>query len=306
MPGEDLEELFDNPNRRLVAAYEDGQPLVVEDGEVKVHKAWGSDVDRSGRVRTYIFECEGRGQHPVVHCDVDPDQVLVGGGAWAEYSGHGALLTASYPENGELETWIGKSKDHIRGDRHTLHVYAVGLELSGVSRRTLRSRVTMKQATSGSSVHPARTVSVPPGYVLTGGGARVNWSGSGNLLTESYPTSDRTWKVKSKDHMRNSPATITAYAIGISTSYIPGFGSLRGQRRSTSGWTSHGVGAVTKNPTSGWTTTGMGGKVAWSGAGRMLFKIKPNSGDGVDVSSKDHVSPSGGTTTAYVLELQKR
>src|SRR5215469_2593426 len=40
---------------------------------------------------------------------------------------------------------------------------------------------------STSAPHPAAHVTVPPGYKLVGGGARVNWSGAGNLLTASYP-----------------------------------------------------------------------------------------------------------------------
>ena len=292
-------EVFHNPNRRLVGVFEDGEAL-----PANRRLSWGSDQDASGHVRTFIFECEGRGQHPVVHCDVDPDQVLVGGGAWAEWTSHGALLTASYPENGQLETWVGASKDHLHAEIHTLHVYAVGLELTGLSRSELMSHMTMKEATSGSYSHPAKTVSVPAGYVLTGGGARVDWSGKGNLLTESYPLSVRTWKVASKDHIDLSPATITAYAIAIKSN-IPGFGTIQGQRRSSSTYTTYGASSVTKNPTSGWTTTGMGGTATWSDTGRMLYMIKPNSGDGIDVSSKDHLVQDSGSTSAYVIELKK-
>ena len=40
-------------------------------------------------------------------------------------------------------------------------------------------------------------------------------TGPGNLLTKSYPENDHTWSASSKDHKELSPATITAYAIGL-------------------------------------------------------------------------------------------
>lgn len=40
--------------------------------------------------------------------------------------------------------------------------------------------------------HPTASVTVPAGYKLVSGGARVNWHGAGNMLTASYPSSDNT------------------------------------------------------------------------------------------------------------------
>jgi hypothetical protein len=51
---------------------------------------------------------------------------------------------------------------------------------------------------------------------MVGGGALVDWAGSGNLLTASYPQEDRArWTAKSKDHIMSSEAKITAYALGV-------------------------------------------------------------------------------------------
>lgn len=246
--------------------------------------------------------------HPVVHCDVDADEVLVGGGAWADYgSGQGALLTASYPENNDLETWIAKSKDHQRYNPHTLHAYAIGMKLTGVSRSNLLPHMTLKVDTSGAAMgHPSNTISLPPGYQVIGGGARVNWSGYGNLLTESYPYNNTTWRVKSKDHGTGSPATITAFIIGITSNNIPGFGSLQTQVRNSSVYTNHAVGTATKNPTSGWATSCAAGRADWTGHGRMLFKMMPTTDDSIIVSSKDHIVGSSGTTWAYSIEVRKQ
>ena len=53
---------------------------------------------------------------------------------------------------------------------------------------------------------------------MVGGGARVNYTGEGNLLTASYPLDSTTWKASAKDHIRNDPATIDVCALGIKVS----------------------------------------------------------------------------------------
>jgi hypothetical protein len=62
-------------------------------------------------------------------------------------------------------------------------------------------------------------VAVETGYTLIGGGARVNWSDPGNLMTACYPIFDQNrWVAASTRHRRRSDATITAYAIGVQSS----------------------------------------------------------------------------------------
>jgi hypothetical protein len=58
-------------------------------------------------------------------------------------------------------------------------------------------------------------VRVDEGYVLVGGGAKVNWEGAGNLLTASYPDAQGGWTAASKDHVSPDPAVIVAYALGV-------------------------------------------------------------------------------------------
>jgi hypothetical protein len=52
---------------------------------------------------------------------------MVGGGAKANYTGEGNLLTASYPSNSS--TWLAKSKDQIKSDPATITAYAVGIKV---------------------------------------------------------------------------------------------------------------------------------------------------------------------------------
>jgi hypothetical protein len=78
-------------------------------------------------------------------------------------------------------------------------------------------RWVMTWATSGVAAHPNQTVYLPPGCIITGGGARTNWSGAGNLLTGSYPLtgSIHGWAAEAKDHGESSPASVTVWAIGL-------------------------------------------------------------------------------------------
>ncbi len=72
-------------------------------------------------------------------------------------------------------------------------------------------------ATSGVTPHPLQSVYLPPGCIVTGGGARDNWTGQGNLLTGSYPLfgSIHGWEAEGKDHEVSDPASITVWAIGL-------------------------------------------------------------------------------------------
>jgi len=70
--------------------------------------------------------------------------------------------------------------------------------------------------------HPTAKVTVPDGYKVIGGGARVNWEKvcprRGNLLTSSYPSDDsKSWIATSQDHTAGNecPCTITVWAIAI-------------------------------------------------------------------------------------------
>src|SRR6266545_5591614 len=69
---------------------------------------------------------------------------------------------------------------------------------------------------------PSVTITAPPGTVILGGGAYVDWQSPpcapqcppGNLLTAMYPdNSGKTWTVASKFHIQANSAQITAYCI---------------------------------------------------------------------------------------------
>lgn len=155
------------------------------------------------------------GSHTTADVQLAPDfvakgGVLVGGGAFVNWQGAGNMLTASYPK--DSTTWSANAKDHFESSPAPITVHAIGLrsKVEGVS-----IEMKIKPFTSPITSHPTAKTSPDSGFTLVGGGALVTYAGAGNLLTASYPESSNTWVVSSKDHLEGSPATITAYAIGL-------------------------------------------------------------------------------------------
>lgn len=183
-------------------------------------------TDASGQIQISIWTTKfGSAQHHNNRSvSVGSGYVCVGGGAWAEHSGSGGILTASYPGT-DKKSWLASSKDHIKADSHFLHVYAVGMKINGISESQLKSYITHWSSTSGVTHYPASQISIPSNYELLGGGVRINWSGAGNLLVASRPLGTNTWYGLGKDHAISSPASITTYAIGMPRD-IPNFGTV--------------------------------------------------------------------------------
>jgi hypothetical protein len=266
-------------------------------------------TDWSGQIHIHIYECrDGANELEQVACDVSADEVLVGGGAEATYFSSGALLTESRP-NPELTSWRATSKSHKSPDAHFLTVYAIGLRIDGVSRQTLYNQMQVKMSTGASSEFPSKNVAVDDGYLMIGGGGTINWSNPGNLLIENRPMNANTWAVMGKSHKSSSPATATAYVIGIRP-WIPGFGTIATR---VNGPTqvfvnSTGIGAANRSVTSGWALTSVGAFSNYSnGAGRLIFSMGPyGNASNVIAQDKDHLTPSAGSIRVYNVEIQKQ
>jgi hypothetical protein len=154
----------------------------------------------------------GVASHPTQQVNLPKGFVLVGGGAKSNYTGEGNLLYASYPVEG-AEAWSGASKDHEKPDPASITVWAIGL-----SEDFLRSNgmevVRVTQTTTQRANHPDLNL-VVPNFHLSGGGARDNWSGEGNLLTACYPEDRQTWNAAGKDHDKPDPSTISVWMLGF-------------------------------------------------------------------------------------------
>jgi hypothetical protein len=143
--------------------------------------------------------------------------VLTGGGAESHWQSSGALLTESYPNPQKAGYWVASTKSHLASDSITITAYAIGIKALG---RVVGPTAEIYSNTSAIDSRPSTGVATALGYTLFGGGAKVNYSGEGNLLTASYPDFDNnTWKVASKEHIAQDPCTITAYAIGLKSTW---------------------------------------------------------------------------------------
>jgi vibriolysin len=151
----------------------------------------------------------GLASHPSATAVLPPPFIMTGGGAFAEWTSEGSLLTASDPS--ATHTWQAQSKDHDRPEQAIIWSFAIGL------RRRDRGPNLERMVAVGSgpiAAHPEASVNLPDGWTLVGGGAIDNWFGAGNLLTASYPQGNA-WLAAGKDHMQSSPANISVYAIGV-------------------------------------------------------------------------------------------
>jgi hypothetical protein len=231
--------------------------------------------------------------------------IVVGGGGWADFhTTGGAFLTCSCPTR-DLDGWVVASKDHAEVvDAHQLSVYLLALRIDGMLRPDLLRFVQIFSADSGSpQEHPEATVTVPNTHLVLSGGFWVDWHGEGNLATVSRPNGNG-WIAKSKSHIKASPATIWAYAIGIKT-MLPGAVSVAhhiDQAKSTpAAWPT-----MNKSLDSRFLLTGVGAEVVWNGWGNMLTRIQPSVTSNpvvqkVEASAKDHKESDPSTITVYAV-----
>jgi vibriolysin len=236
-------------------------------------------------------------QHPRVSVYVPSPYKIIGGGALDNWSGAGNLLTGSYPT---ANTWVASGKDHMTASPATVTAYALA-----IYDPSNEWDVVIRTATSIGAAQSQQVVAgLPAGYVLTGGGALVQWTGAGNLLTASYPSSPSPgWVVRSKDHGVESPAWITAYALGIRHRY-GGVRLATTIKTVTSPVMSHPRALACLDP--GWILTG-GGALDdwWPGPGNLLTASCPASGSCWSAAGKDHVYESPAKITAYAIGIRE-
>jgi hypothetical protein len=158
----------------------------------------------------------GQAAHPTQGVSVPDGYTMIGGGAQVHYSEPGNLLTASYPR--DRINWACAAKDHLDSSPATITAHAIGLKCNVGGLRVLQH---IQKSSSYSGNHPTATASPPAGYVMVGGGAMVNFSGAGNMLTASYPRDVRTWEARSKDHVEASPATVDVYCVSLKVEDSP-------------------------------------------------------------------------------------
>lgn len=164
---------------------------------------------------------------------------------------------------------------------------------------------------------PARTgrvdssCTIPPGYVLVGGGASIfRFGGPGAMLVASYPDpgNTRTWRGTSKDHFAAQEHTLEIHAIGMKLNGLTE-NALRNQMHF--GWRTS---ALANHPSTtafvppGYVLLGGGARPNYGGAGQLLV-ASWGTGDSNPPSwfakSKDHVVADPSTITAFTISVKR-
>ncbi len=161
------------------------------------------------------------------------------------------------------------------------------------------------RASTTRSQHSNLTIAVPNDYVVIGGGGVAARTGSGALLTASYPNSDlSSWIVSSKDHVRSSPHVLSGYAIALKVK-----GLTRRQLKqqisfvqNTSARASHP--SASASVSSSYHLIGGGFKVNWQGSGSLATASYP-SGNSWRAAAKDHIRPDPSTITTYAIGIKR-
>lgn len=318
-----------NPNWSRLGADSKGLPKSAAD-------VIGTWYDESGKVEVRIYSSFANSAWngglqcniAAVSTQVEPDYILVGGGAWVDYGTNaGAFVTQAYPVDNALTTFAAQSKDHGPYNTHKLYTYAIGLRLKDnngayIPRSVLKSYMEYRTYSTVASTNNSASIQNNVSYFTIGGGARIQWSSKGQLLQSSAPNEGQPgWRASSKSHRTIESCPLTVYAVGITKNYIPNFGYVEIRQSSTSPlkqfivspgtWAGSGAARDEFYSEPGWATTGFGGLATSSnGRGRLLTGLKLTYGDNAQVKgevfSKDHFVNESGTTYSYIVEIRKR
>jgi hypothetical protein len=201
----------------------------------------------SGMSRTQLFTrmtlvtaTSSLNPHPSAMVTLPASHNLLGGGAKANYSGAGSLLTASYPwfacTGFGLDmcssTWFAASKDHQWADPSTITAYAIGVERTlTFPLDLLPPNITVGHSPQGAGIQTA-TYGIPSGYIPTSFSASTfsfgpGATGVGLLLyrmspnnAPSYPNLEHI--AQSKDHEVPDAGTVDGMSVYIRKRLQPG------------------------------------------------------------------------------------
>jgi len=202
--------------------------------------------------------------------------------------------------------WEARAKDHDLPSPATIRVACFAASVPPADHLIV-------DATSPAPVnHPDATAMLPPGFVLVGGGARVNWDdreAPGSLLWASRPAAGQGWYAAAKDHKYPSPATVTAFAIGVASGFLASRGltvvRFHGDSHPAVPHPGADCGAE-----AGPALIAGGAETHWRGDGSLLTGSVPANPSGVPAGpylwtarGKDHVLPDPATISAWGLAL---
>jgi hypothetical protein len=178
--------------------------------------------DASGKISVGVFTqttSTPAGKFSREVLEIPDEWVCIGGGGTGSES-PARFLTASIPS--EKNGWIicSVDRDTSASDSINLTVYALGLQIAGMSVEDLKSNIKWEgdlEETSGMSI------SIDTKFSLLGGSFQTAWEESpysaGKIVTASFPDSSLSWRAESFDlgDDKHYHDAIAVNAIGIKT-----------------------------------------------------------------------------------------
>jgi vibriolysin len=159
-----------------------------------------------------------RSGHPSTSIGVPGGFNLIGGGARANWSTEGQLLTRSIPSGSQ---WLAASKEHVVAESGTVDAFVIGIT-SGTIPGFGSIDVTVNQASTGVPTgYGTANRAVPAGWVLASIGGEAQYASAGRMLTDLIPFVDAPTDaaqgatVRSKDHEVQDAGTTSVYVVAI-------------------------------------------------------------------------------------------
>jgi hypothetical protein len=259
-------------------------------------------------IHTFVRTSDAAVSHPSLFLTVPKGLKILGGGASINSVEAANFLTASYPAN--LQTWFAAGKDHevAAPASITVSVYAIQDDDDIWDVQIFSG--TTPQAES----HAKVAAYLPGDYVLTGGGAFVDYRGAGNMLTASFPVQPLgdgdwyAWEARSKDHQISDPALVSAYAIGIRLRSAPeGAPGVQNNVLSRTSPLTDKPEVLTDNIIPPYQVTGGGAWDNYTSAGNMLVASSPRFPPATlgpwFARGSDHLVASPARITAWAIGL---
>ena len=148
---------------------------------------------------------------------------------------------------------------------------------------------------------PNGRLTVPIGYKVLSCGARVNWTGYGQLLTDVHVEDEHTCVAASKAVQISDPSTLDVWAIALADSADAWEWTIR-----TATSAAVPLPCATVQLPQGWALTGGGGLDHWSAWGGYLTVSRPEGTMGWTACAVHHMYVEATSITAYVVGIRPR
>lgn len=157
-------------------------------------------------------------EHPAVSAALPAGFVLIGGGAKANWSGEGQMLTSTYPI--DSTHWFAASKDHLAAEVGTVDSYAIGITTGTIpgfgSSLDVMTNVAYFYQSSG---YGTAAIAEPGGWVGSSIGGDARYTSWGRMLTDLIPFVDGASVegalVRSKDQVAYDGGYTFAYLLSV-------------------------------------------------------------------------------------------